>query len=114
MIIIIWPEEVIFFRSTLILRDDIEVIDLYRIMTIDSSCHWFIANVFNYWEVTIEQQQLDDNESVKKIFFIPNPYKFVWLIKEKKKKVLEERKNKYLVKHPSEQNIPEKIQKIIK
>lgn len=96
-IIIITNEEIIFLRSTLILRDDLEVLDLYRIMSIDTFCHWLFANIFNYWEVVIEQQQLDDNENIKKIYFIPNPYKFISIIKEKKKKVLEERKKRYIV-----------------
>lgn len=103
-IIIITNEEVIFLRSTLILRDDLEVLDLYRIMSIDTFCHWLFANIFNYWEVVIEQQQLDDNENIKKIYFIPNPYKFISIIKEKKKKVLEERKKRYIVNKDSNWN----------
>ncbi len=115
-VIIISSGEIFFIRSSLILRDDLEVLDLYRVMTIDSYCHWLFSNIFNFWEVVIEQQKIDDdnnNKNVRKLYFIPNPYKLVSLIKDKKRKVLEERKQRYFVKNPSE-NIHEQVKKIIK
>ncbi len=96
-LIIITNEEIIFIRSSLILKDDIEVLDLYRVMSIDSFSHWLIANIFDYWTVVIEQQQAENIENIKRLYFIPSPYKFISLIKEKKQKILEERKNRYIV-----------------
>jgi hypothetical protein len=96
-LIIITNEEIIFIRSTLLLKDDIEILDIYRVMSIDSVSHWLIANIFNYWVVIIEQQQAENIENIKKLYFIPNPQKFISLIKEKKLKIIEERKNRYII-----------------
>jgi len=113
-LIIITDEEIIFIRSTLILKDDIEVLDLYRVMSIDSFSHWLIANIFNYWIVVIEQQQAENIENIKRLYFISSPFEFISLIKEKKQKILEERKNRYII-NPvwKNQTIQEKIKKII-
>ncbi len=96
-IIIITNEEIIFIRSSLLLKDDVEVLDLYRVVGIDSFSHWLLANIFNYWTVVIEQQQAENTENTKRVHFIPSPYEFISLIKEKKQKILEERKNRYIV-----------------
>jgi hypothetical protein len=96
-LIIITNEEIIIIRSTLLLKDDIEVLDLYRVMSIDSFSHWLFANIFDYWVVIIEQQQAENIENIKRLYFIPNPQKFISLIKEKKIKIVAERKNRYII-----------------
>lgn len=96
-LIIITNEEIIFIRSTLLLKDDVEVLDLYRVMSIDSFSHWLVANIFNYWTVIIEQQQTEKMENTKRLYFIPSPQKFISLIKEKKLKIVTERKNRYII-----------------
>jgi hypothetical protein len=71
----------------LILQDDVEVIDAYRIVKVDSYARGFFPNLFEYWDIIIEQQK---NE-VRTLHFIPNPYKFLEIMKQQRQNLLKEK-----------------------
>lgn len=96
-IIIVSKDHIYIIRTSLILVDDIEVLDPYRIMRLDVVCHGLVSNILDYWNLIVEQQQDDTKEWIKTFHFIPNPYKLLSLIKEQRKQVLEERKKKYII-----------------
>ena len=56
-ILIIHNDQIIIIKASLILMDDIEVIDAYRLMKIDSYAEWFWANLLGYWNIVLEQQK---------------------------------------------------------
>ena len=90
---IIQDDHVAIIKASLILKDDIEIIDSYRVMKIDAFCRWFFSNILWYWNLVIEQQKDD----VRTFHFIPDPYKVLELLREQKQNVLDERKKKYIV-----------------
>jgi len=92
-LIIIQKDHIIILKASLILQDDIEIIDSYRVMKVDAFCHWIIANIIWYWNLIIEQQKDD----VRVFHFIPTPFKVLKILREQKKNVLDERKKKYIV-----------------
>ena len=92
-LIIIQDDHIVIIKSSLFFKDDFEIIDSYRVMKIDSFCHWFIANVLGYWNLVIEQQKDD----VRTFHFIPEPFKILKLLRDQKDYVLNERKKKYIV-----------------
>lgn len=96
-IIVIHKEHIFIVKSSLIMVDDIEILDPYRIMRIDVVCHWFFSNILDYWNLIIEQQQDEAKEWVRTFHFIPDPYKLLSIIKEQRRRVLEDRKKKYIV-----------------
>lgn len=69
LIIFIW-NKIIFISSTLIMKDDLEIIDLKKVMKIDMTRRWIFANVLGFWHLIIEQQKND----VRIFHFIPKPY----------------------------------------
>lgn len=85
-IIIIWKDNIIQIKCTLFLQNDIEVIDSYRIVKVDSFSHGIIANTLWYGEIIIEQQK---NE-VKTFHFIPNTYNVLNIIKKQRENILSE------------------------
>ena len=68
--IIIIEDEFIIIKSSLILKNDIEIIDIHNIIKFDSYNRWLLANIFWYWSIIIEQQKND----VKEIHFVANPH----------------------------------------
>ncbi len=92
-LIIVSDDHIFIIKSSLILKDDLEIIDSYRVMKTDAYCHWFLANIFWYWNLVIEQQKDD----VRVFHFIPSPYKVLKILRDQKKFVLDERKKKYIV-----------------
>ncbi len=96
-IIVVYKNHIYIIKSSLILIDDIEVLDPYRIMRMDVVCHWFISNILDYWNLIIEQQQDETKEWIRTFHFVPNPYKLLSIIKEQRNKVVEDRKKKYII-----------------
>ncbi|OIP53142.1 hypothetical protein AUK10_02805 [Candidatus Gracilibacteria bacterium CG2_30_37_12] len=63
------------FNNSLILQEDLEIMDLSKVMKIDVECHGLLANTFGFGHLIIEQQK----DEVKIIHFISKPYE-VWQI----------------------------------
>jgi hypothetical protein len=72
---IIVRDRIIIINNSLILQEDLEIMDLSKVMKIDVECHGLLANMFGYGHLIIEQQK----DEVKVIHFIPKPYE-VWQI----------------------------------
>ena len=83
-IIIISKDSLVILHCSLILQDDVEVIDAYRIVKVDSYSRWFLANLLGYGDITIEQQK---NE-VRTLHFVPSPYKFLEIMKKQRQWLL--------------------------
>lgn len=75
------------------MRNDIEVIDAFKIIKLDAYSRGFISNVLSYGRITIELQTKEE-----RIFrFMPKPYKLLQHLQEQREQVLENRKKKYIV-----------------
>ena len=96
---IIYKDQIFIINSSLILRDDIEIIDCIKIIKLDAYSRWLPANLLWYWIVAIEQQR---NE-IREFRFMPKPYKLLEKLKEQREYVLESKKKKYVL--PSEEDI---------
>ena len=109
-ILIIYNDQIIIIKASLILMDDIEVIDAYRLMKIDSFAEWFWANLLGYWNIVLEQQK----DNVRIFHFVAKPYKILALLKEQRNKVLDDRRKKYLMKEADEvvEDVKESIKNI--
>lgn len=74
-LVIIVRDKFIILNSSLILQEDLEIMDLSKVMKIDVECHGLLASIFGYGHLIMEQQK----DEVRTIHFIPKPYK-VWQI----------------------------------
>lgn len=75
------------------MRNDIEVIDAFKIIKIDAYSRWIISNLLSYWKLIIELQTREE-----RLFrFMPKPYKLLDCLKDQREIVLENRKKKYIV-----------------
>ncbi len=92
-LVVIYKDQIVMIKCSLILRDDIEIVDAYRIMKVDGYSRWLCANIFWYWDLIIEQQKDD----VRIFHFIPKPYKLLLIIKKQRDAVLADRRKKYLI-----------------
>lgn len=93
-IVIIKWDQIVVVKSTLLFKDDMEILDVYKNTKIDSFTRWFFWNVLSFWDVVIEQQR----DELRTFHFIPKPHKALAILKEQRDKVLNERKKKYIVK----------------
>lgn len=92
LFIISW-DQIFVINASLIMRNDIEVIDAFKIIKLDAYSRWFISNVFSYGRITIELQTKEE-----RIFrFMPHPYTLLKYLQEQREEVLENRKKKYIV-----------------
>lgn len=109
-ILIIYNDQIIIIKASLILMDDIEIIDAYRLMKIDSYADWFWANLLGYWNIVLEQQK----DNVRIFHIVPKPYKILALLKDQRNKVLDDRRKKYLMKEADEvvEDVRESIKNI--
>lgn len=109
-ILIIYNDQIIIIKASLILMDDIEVIDAYRLMKIDSYAEWFWANLLGYWNIVLEQQK----DNVRIFHFVAKPYKILALLKDQRNKVVDDRRKKYLMKESDEiiEDVKESIKNI--
>lgn len=78
-LVIIIPDKIVIIDSTLVMQEDIEIIDLAKVVKIDIECHGILAAVLEYGHFIIEQQRND----VRTLHFISKPYDILHLIKEK-------------------------------
>lgn len=72
--------KVILTKWTVLLVDDVEIIDIKKIMKVDVECRWILANFIWWWHLIIEQQKND----VRVIHFIPRPYEVLKFLEEKR------------------------------
>lgn len=92
LFIISW-DQIFIINSSLVLRNDIEVIDAFKIIKLDAYSHWFFSNFLSFWKIIIELQTKEE-----RIFrFIPKPFKLLNLLKVQRNEVLENRKKKYII-----------------
>lgn len=114
---IIKDDQIFIINCSLILRDDIEVIDSFKIIKIDSFSRWFFSNIIWYWTITIELQ----SRETRSFRFMPNPYRLIKLLEDQRDSVLLDRKKKYISVHewedklkPLEVNLKWKVSWILK
>lgn len=75
------------------MRNDIEVIDAFKIVKLDAYSRGLFSNILSYWNIIIETQTKEE-----RIFhFMPKPYKLLEILKKQRQSVLEERKKKYII-----------------
>lgn len=76
-VIIIYHNQIVLIKCSLLFKDDIELIDAYRVMKIDSFQRWFWANIIWFWDITLEQQKND----VRTFHFLPDPYRILSILR---------------------------------
>ena len=89
-LLIINKWHLIVIKSSLIYKDNIEFIDINKITKLDTYCNWIISNFVWFWNLVVEQQR----DKVRTFHFVPEPFKALQILNEKKQKILEELKNK--------------------
>lgn len=90
---IIHHDQIFIINSSLIMRNDIEVVDAFKIVKLDAYSRWFFSNLLWFWRIIIETQTKEE-----RVFrFMPKPYKLLDILKKQRQSVLEERKKKYIV-----------------
>lgn len=77
---ILYENHIIIIKSSWFLMDDLEVIDIHKVMKIDSYSRWFLSNLFGYGSILVEQQK---NE-IRTFHFMPDPYKILEIFKQHK------------------------------
>jgi len=92
-LIVVYQDQIVMIKCSLILQDDIEIVDAYRIVKVDWYSRGIFANILWYWNLIIEQQKDD----VRIFHFVPKPYKILLILKKQRDAVLEERKKKYII-----------------
>ena len=81
-LIILHEDQVILIKSSLIMKDDMEVIDIHNVIKIDWFKRWIMQNLLWYWDIIIEQQK---NE-VKVLHFISKPHHIINMLRAQKDK----------------------------
>jgi hypothetical protein len=92
-LLIVYDWQLIVIKSSLLFKDDIEFIDINKITKLDTYCRWLIPNIFQFWNLVVEQQR----DQVREFHFIPEPFKALQILKEEKQRTIDERKNTYLI-----------------
>lgn len=92
LIIITW-DQIMILNSSLIMKDDIEVIEAIKIIKVDVYSRGIMPNFLNYWSVKIELQSKEE----RTFRFIPKPYKLLEKLRKQRELVLNSRKKKYIV-----------------
>lgn len=78
-LVIILRDKLIMLSSSLLFQEDLEIMDVGKIMKIDVECHGILANVFGFGNLILEQQK----DEVRVLHYIPNPYKVFQIFREK-------------------------------
>lgn len=99
-LMIVYKDQIVSIKCSLLFRDDIEIIDAYRIMKVDGYSRWLLQNILWFWNLVIEQQKEDS-----KIFhFMPKPYRILMIIQKQRDSLLAERKKKYIISEEDHEN----------
>lgn len=92
LFIICW-DQIFIINASLFMRNDIEVIDAFKIIKVDAYSRGIIPNIFSYGKLIIELQTREE-----RLFrFMPKPYTLLKYLQEQREQVLENRKKKYIV-----------------
>lgn len=90
---IIHNDQIFIINSSLIMRNDIEVVDTFKIVKLDAYTRWFFSNLLSFWKIIIETQTKEE-----RVFrFMPKPYQLLDILKKQRQIVMEERKKRYIV-----------------
>lgn len=81
-LVIFINDKIIIVKSSLIDTDDLEIIEISKVMKIDVQCHWFISNLIWWWNLVIELPWASSTQ-VRTLHYIPHPYKALQLLREK-------------------------------
>lgn len=81
-LLIIHKTQFIVIKASLVLKDDLEIIDLYKVTKMDTYCRWIISNLLWFWTLVIEQQW----DTVKNFGYIPNSHRALRYLKRAQKK----------------------------
>ena len=81
-LIILHKDRMFILKSSLILKDDMEIIDINKIQKIDGFKRWIFQNLLWYWNIVIEQQKND----VRIFHFISKPHKILTLLRSQRDK----------------------------
>lgn len=87
-LIIITKHHILILNILLITKDDLEVIDPYKITKIDATSHWVLSNMFWYWTLIIEQQW----DTVRQFRLTPNPYKIMEILIKQREFIAQDKK----------------------
>ncbi|MDD5769827.1 MAG: hypothetical protein PHE25_02575 [Candidatus Gracilibacteria bacterium] len=90
---VIYNDQIFIIDASLIMKNDLEIIDTFKIVKLDAYSDGLISNILGFGEIIIENQAKE-----QKVFnFMPNPYKLLDILKKQRLSVLEDRKKKYVV-----------------
>ena len=81
-LIILHKDQIIILKSSLILKDDMEIIDIHKVMKIDWFKRGILQNILWYGNIVIEQQKND----VRIFHFISKPHNILKLLRIQKDK----------------------------
>lgn len=87
---VIYGDQIFIINCSLILRNDIEIIEAFKIIKLDVFSRGFFANLLWFWTITIELQTKEERH----FRFIPKPYLLLEKLKKQRELVLKERKKK--------------------
>lgn len=79
LLVVIVHDHITIISSSFLLKEDIEILELSKVMKIDVECHGLLQNLLNFGALIIEQQKND----VRSLHLIPNPFAVLRIIREK-------------------------------
>lgn len=79
-LIILFDDQLVIIKSSLIKKDDIEYIDIYKIIKSDSFSRWFFSNILWYWTFVLEQQKTE----VRHFNYISKPHKLLKIFEKQR------------------------------
>lgn len=85
-LVIFYKDKIVIIKNSFFFQSDLEIIDMYRIMKLNVTCHGFLATVCGYGNIRIEQA----NDDVKIIHFVPHPEKIVELLEVRRSLIISE------------------------
>ena len=92
-LLIFYKDKLIIYESSLVLKDDIEIIHIYSINKFQRNKHWLIQNIFGYWDIIIEQQ----NDSTKIIRYVKDPTIVIRYLELLREFTVQESKKKFII-----------------
>ncbi len=83
-LVVLYKDRIIILQSSLILKDNIEIIYIHKVVKINWSKIWVFQNILWYWNITIEEQ----NNNIRILNFISKPNSILKLLNSQKDKYL--------------------------
>ncbi len=84
-LIILYKDQIIVIKSSLIDTDNIELIDLHKITKLDTYCNWIMPNMIWYWTLVVEQQR----DKVREFWYVPKPHKAIGFLNDARDKLVQ-------------------------